>query len=50
MFTGSAETPRETDISTSSRSPPIRMANAIQRGLKHPCLRQKSKKIYSSLK
>lgn len=35
MFTGSAETPREIDINTSSRSPPIRMANATQSGLKH---------------
>jgi hypothetical protein len=36
MFTGSAETPRETDISTSNKRPPIRIANATQRGLNHP--------------
>jgi len=50
MFTGSAETPSETDISTSSRSPPIRMANATQSGLKHPCEDKTSKKTYNSLK
>lgn len=36
MFAGSAETPRETETSTSNKSPPIKMANATQSGLKHP--------------
>lgn len=41
MFTGNAETPREMDIRTSNRSPPIRIENAIQRGLKQPCHKNK---------
>jgi hypothetical protein len=36
ILTGSAETPRETDISTSNKRPPIRIANATQSGLNHP--------------
>lgn len=52
MFTGSAETPRETDISTSNNRPPIRIANATQSGLNHPCIHteqasnMKQKKLY----
>ena len=45
MLTGSAETPRETDISTSNKRPPIRIANATQSGLNHPCTHIKRKKI-----
>jgi hypothetical protein len=35
MLTGSAETPRETEISTSNKSPPIKIANATHNGLIH---------------
>lgn len=42
MFTGNAETPRDMDIRTSSRSPPIRIENAIQSGLKHPYNKNKN--------
>jgi hypothetical protein len=45
MLTGSAETPRETDISTSNKRPPIRMANATQSGLNHPYTHIKRNKI-----
>lgn len=37
MLTGSAETPRVTDMRMSNRRPPMRIANATQRGLKHVC-------------
>lgn len=37
MLTGSAETPRVTDINTSNNKPPIRIENATHRGLKQPC-------------
>lgn len=37
ILTGRAETPRVIEISTSKRSPPIRIENATQSGLKHPC-------------
>jgi hypothetical protein len=43
MLIGSAETPREIDISTSNKRPQIRMANATQRGLNHPCRKQRGK-------
>lgn len=46
MFTGSAETPRETEISTSSKSPPIRIANATQSGLKQLCRHKKKERTY----
>jgi hypothetical protein len=35
MLTGSAETPRDTEISTSNKSPPIKIANATHNGLIH---------------
>lgn len=35
MLTGSAETPRDTEISTSNNSPPIKIANATHNGLIH---------------
>ena len=37
MLTGKAETPRVMDISTSNKRPPVRIENATQSGLKHPC-------------
>lgn len=37
ILTGRAETPRVIEINTSKRSPPIRIENATQSGLKHPC-------------
>ena len=36
IFTGSAETPRVIDISTSNRRPPIRIEKATQRGPNNP--------------
>lgn len=46
ILTGSAETPRETDISTSNKRPPIKIANATQSGLNHPYTqKQKQDKI-----
>jgi hypothetical protein len=40
MFTGRVETPRETDISTSNKRPPIRIANATQSGLNQPYIQR----------
>lgn len=37
MLTGRAETPRVTEISTSSKRPPMRIEKATQRGLKQRC-------------
>jgi hypothetical protein len=48
MFTGSAETPRETDIRTSNKSPPIRIANATHRGLNHPYVHKEKDIIYEA--
>jgi hypothetical protein len=51
ILTGSAETPRETDISTSNKRPPIRIANATQSGLNHPYTQKdKQNKIWSTMK
>ena len=46
MFTGSAETPNVMDMSTSNKRPPMRIENATQRGLKHPCHEKNCQYLY----
>jgi hypothetical protein len=45
MFTGRAETPRERDISTSNKRPPIRIANATHSGLNQPYIHREKHQI-----